>query len=173
MQLLTTDVVVIGAGTAGLNAVREIEQAGRRWLLIENGAYGTTCARVGCMPSKLLIAAADGAHAVRMSAEFGIAVAAPVVDAAAVFARLRRERDRFVAGAVRGTEKLSADRRVRGTARFVAPTRVRVDDNLQIDARAVVIATIAWQLARPCHSTSAPIASAASRISAAGQTRRR
>jgi dihydrolipoamide dehydrogenase len=33
-------------------------------MIIEGGAYGTTCARVGCMPSKLLIAAAEAAHAV-------------------------------------------------------------------------------------------------------------
>ena len=33
-------------------------------MIIEGGTYGTTCARVGCMPSKLLIAAAEAAHAI-------------------------------------------------------------------------------------------------------------
>ncbi|HMR76906.1 MAG TPA: FAD-dependent oxidoreductase, partial [Polyangiaceae bacterium] len=56
------DVVVIGAGTAGLNAVAEVRKSGRSWVLVESGPYGTTCARVGCMPSKLLVAAADRAH---------------------------------------------------------------------------------------------------------------
>ena len=64
MRTLKTDVAVIGAGTAGLAAYRAAKAAGRAALLIEGGAHGTTCARVGCMPSKLLIAAAEAAHAV-------------------------------------------------------------------------------------------------------------
>ena len=59
MQQRSVDVAVIGAGSAGLAAYR----AARKWtssvVLIEGGPYGTTCARVGCMPSKLLIAAAE------------------------------------------------------------------------------------------------------------------
>ena len=58
MRTLQTDVAVIGAGTAGLAAYRVAKAAGRNAVLIEGGPYGTTCARVGCMPSKLLIAPA-------------------------------------------------------------------------------------------------------------------
>ena len=61
---IETDVAIIGAGTAGLAAHRATKAAGKRALLIEGGKHGTTCARVGCMPSKLLIAPADAAHAV-------------------------------------------------------------------------------------------------------------
>ncbi|MFO1205321.1 MAG: FAD-dependent oxidoreductase [Burkholderiales bacterium] len=64
MDTVSVDVAIIGAGTAGLNARREVEKRGGRPLLIEQGPYGTTCARVGCMPSKLLIAAAEAAHAI-------------------------------------------------------------------------------------------------------------
>jgi dihydrolipoamide dehydrogenase len=64
MKTLQTDVAVIGAGTAGMTAFRSALAHTDRALLIEGGPYGTTCARVGCMPSKLLIAAADAAHAV-------------------------------------------------------------------------------------------------------------
>ena len=35
------------------------EKGAQRVVLIDGGPYGTTCARVGCMPSKLLIAAAE------------------------------------------------------------------------------------------------------------------
>ena len=62
MKQISVDVAVIGAGTAGLAAYRAAIAAGRRAVVIEGGAYGTTCARVGCMPSKLLIAAAEAAH---------------------------------------------------------------------------------------------------------------
>ena len=64
MKTSNVDVAVIGAGTAGLAAYRAAKAAGQRAVLIEGGPYGTTCARVGCMPSKLLIAAAEAAHAV-------------------------------------------------------------------------------------------------------------
>ena len=59
------DVAIIGAGTAGLAAYRKVREHTERVVLIEGGPHGTTCARVGCMPSKLLIAAAEAAHAVR------------------------------------------------------------------------------------------------------------
>ena len=62
MDEIKVDVAVIGAGTAGLAAYRAAKAAGKRAVVIEGGAYGTTCARVGCMPSKLLIAASEAAH---------------------------------------------------------------------------------------------------------------
>src|SRR5205085_6037286 len=97
MKTLDTDVAVIGAGTAGLAAYRAVKAAGKRALIIEGGVYGTTCARVGCMPSKLLIAPAEAAHGVERFAAFGITLdAAPRIDGKAVMARVRRERDRFV-----------------------------------------------------------------------------
>ena len=104
MQTLEVDVAVIGSGTAGLNARREVEKQGRSAVMIESGPYGTMCARVGCMPSKLLIAAADAAHEVASAGRFGIRVPEGVaVDGPAVLARVRRERDRFVGFVVRDT----------------------------------------------------------------------
>ena len=65
MTSLSCDVAIIGAGTAGMAAYRAARVHTERVLLIEATHYGTTCARVGCMPSKLLIAAADAAQAHR------------------------------------------------------------------------------------------------------------
>jgi dihydrolipoamide dehydrogenase len=59
MSRLRCDVAIIGAGTAGLAAERTARRAGAKTLLIDAGFTGTTCARIGCMPSKLLIAAAE------------------------------------------------------------------------------------------------------------------
>jgi dihydrolipoamide dehydrogenase len=138
----TVDVAIIGAGTAGLNARREAEKAGRSWVLIEAGPYGTTCARVGCMPSKLLIAAADAAHEVSFAGRFGIRVEGGWdVDGRAVMKRVREERDRFVGFVVRDTEALPAEQRIRGRARFVGPTTLQVDDHTRVHAKAIVIAT--------------------------------
>ena len=72
MHEIRVDVAVIGAGTAGLAAYRAAAAAGKRALIIEGGPYGTTCARVGCMPSKLLIAAAEAAHGPSRWAELGL-----------------------------------------------------------------------------------------------------
>jgi dihydrolipoamide dehydrogenase len=49
------DVAIIGAGTAGLSARGQIRAHTDNHLLINAGPYGTTCARTGCMPSKVLI----------------------------------------------------------------------------------------------------------------------
>jgi len=137
------DVAIVGAGTAGLNASREVEKAGRSWVLIDGGRLGTTCARVGCMPSKLLLAAAEAAHGVRGAEAFGIRVAPEAirVDASAVMERVRRERDRFTRGVVEGLEKLPPDRLLRGHAHFVGPGRLEVEHFGLVEARAVILAT--------------------------------
>src|SRR5437870_635367 len=97
MRTIETDVAIIGAGTAGLSAYRAVKAAGKRALLIEGSQYGTTCARVGCMPSKLLIAPAEAAHSVEKFGEFGLAIEGKVkIDRRAVMSRVKRERDRFV-----------------------------------------------------------------------------
>jgi dihydrolipoamide dehydrogenase len=135
------DVAVIGAGTAGLVARREAEKQGAKVLMVESGPYGTLCARIGCMPSKLLIAAADVMHEVEAAGRFGIEVpGSPRVLGRAVLDRVRRERDRFVGFVVESTEALPEEQRLRGAARFVGPTSLEVGD-LRIDANAFVIAS--------------------------------
>jgi dihydrolipoamide dehydrogenase len=139
---LVTDIAVIGAGTAGLAAYRAAKAAGKRVLLIEGGPYGTTCARVGCMPSKLLIAPAEAAHAVERFAGFGLQLEGTVrVDGRAVMKRVKSERDRFVGFVLEGVESIPEADRVRGHARFIDDTTLRVDDNVVIKAARVVIAT--------------------------------
>lgn len=142
MRLLTTDVAIIGAGTAGLHARRAVAAAGKRWILIEAGPYGTTCARTGCMPSKLLIAAADAAYRARRAGLFGVQIASDAirVDGRAVLDRVRRERDRFVELMTRDIEALPADQRLRGTARFLGPNELQIDDHTRVKASSIVIA---------------------------------
>ncbi|SMC27517.1 dihydrolipoamide dehydrogenase [Andreprevotia lacus DSM 23236] len=142
MNTLHIDVAVIGAGTAGLAAYRAAKAAGRSAVIIESGPYGTTCARVGCMPSKLLIAAAEAAHEARHTAPFGVQVTGDVViDGEAVMARVRSERDRFVGFVVRGVDSIPAGDKLLGHARFIDNTTLQVDDHTVIKAGRVVIAT--------------------------------
>ena len=136
------DVAVIGAGTAGLAAYRAAKAAGRRAVVIEGGAYGTTCARVGCMPSKLLIAAAEAAHGVARAPKFGVHLDGPVrVDGREVMERVKRERDRFVGFVLKGVEAIPDADRIRGFARFVQRNALEVEGGPRINAKSVVIAT--------------------------------
>lgn len=142
MKTLHTDVAVIGAGTAGLAAYRAAIAAGKRAVIIEGGLYGTTCARVGCMPSKLLIAAAEAAHSAAHGAAFGVHLDGQVrVDGREVMDRVKRERDRFVGFVLEGVESIPAQDKLRGYARFVSDTVLRVDDHTEVRAGSVVIAT--------------------------------
>ena len=137
---LEVDVAVIGAGTAGLAAYRTAVAVTPRVVIIEAGEHGTTCARVGCMPSKLLIAAGDAAHHARHAGPLGVHAETVKVDGAEVMARLRFERDRFVGFVLEGVAKIPDDRKISGRARFVAPGVLEVEGR-RIHARAIVIAT--------------------------------
>jgi len=139
MRTVKTDVAVIGAGTAGLAAYRAAKAAGRSALLIESGVHGTTCARVGCMPSKLLIAPAEAAHAVERFAEFGLS-GTVAVEGKAVMARVRRERDRFVGFVTHGVDTMPAADKLAGFARFTSDTTLDVGGTT-VEAGAIVIAT--------------------------------
>ncbi len=59
------DLVVIGAGAAGLSTAYVAAQLGLRLALIERGRRGGECLNVGCVPSKALLAAAHAAHTAR------------------------------------------------------------------------------------------------------------
>ncbi len=142
MQHVETDIAIIGAGTAGLSAYKSAIKSGKRVLLIEGGAYGTTCARVGCMPSKLLIAAAEAAHAATHMAPFGIHVDGAIrINGQEVMNRVKRERDRFVSFVLEDIENIPAENKLHGYARFESPTVLAVGDHTRVEAKAVVIAT--------------------------------
>ena len=125
------DVAIIGAGSAGLRAYRAAKSWTDNVVLIEGGPYGTTCARVGCMPSKLLIAAAEAAHSAGEAHRFGVSTGPIEVDGVAVMNRVRSERDRFVGFVVDGVENIPAADRIRGYASFI-------DDHLRHHAEGLV-----------------------------------
>jgi len=83
------DVVVIGAGAAGLSAAALSAALGLRVALVERARMGGDCLNTGCVPSKALLAAAKAAHAVRSAPALGIRVAPPEIDWAAVQAHVK------------------------------------------------------------------------------------
>ncbi|WP_156348267.1 dihydrolipoyl dehydrogenase [Sphingomonas sp. Leaf34] len=140
MTNLTCDVAIIGAGTAGLAAERSARRNGAKTLLIDEGFGGTTCASVGCMPSKLLIAAGNAMHAVEQAKVFGVEASAQV-DGVAVMARVRKQRDAFVAGVETSIDKLPDEVKIEARAKFAGATILALSDGRQVHAKSVVIAT--------------------------------
>ena len=115
------DVAIIGGGTAGMAAYREVRKHTDRIALIEGGPFGTTCARVGCMPSKLLIAPAEARHRLAALPTFGIDSDAGRVDGRAVMRRVREERDRFVGFVRDAVDEFDPAHVVRAYATFEDP----------------------------------------------------
>ena len=142
MKTVHIDVAIIGAGSAGLPAYRAAKAAGASAILIEGGPHGTTCARVGCMPSKLLIAAAEAAHAASHTAPFGVHIDGTIrIDGREVMQRVKSERDRFVGFVLDSVESIPAEDRLTGYARFIDDGLLQVGDHTRVRARSIVIAT--------------------------------
>lgn len=134
------DLVIIGAGAAGLSVASGAAQMGAKVALIEAGEMGGDCLNTGCVPSKALIAAAEAAQDIRKAARFGIASSAPKVDFAAVMAHVHKtiadiaphdSQDRF--------EGLGVTV-YRDWARFTGPREITVGDQV-LTGRRIVIAT--------------------------------
>ena len=140
---IQTDVAIIGAGSAGLYAMREVRQAGRSFVLIDHGPLGTTCARVGCMPSKVALHA-GGLWAARKEIAGVGGLEALSLDTAQVWAALRQQRDQFAGRPAKAARSLAGEFLLEGPARFREPgvLEVQLGDDVQIvRAGAVVIAT--------------------------------
>ena len=136
------DVAILGAGSAGLSAWRAAKKEGASVVLIDPGPFGTTCARVGCMPSKLLIAAAEAAHHARQVSEFGVHSEGVRIDGREVLERVHSERDRFVGFVLEVIEEArSAGELVVGRAQIIGRGRLAVDGEFDVKFKRLVIAT--------------------------------
>ena len=85
------DLVIIGAGAAGLIAARFAARLGARVLLAERDRIGGDCTWTGCVPSKSLIRVAKAAHEVRTAQRFGVQATSCVVDMSVVRAYVQRK----------------------------------------------------------------------------------
>ena len=134
------DTIIIGAGTAGLAALREVRKRTDRYLIVNDGPWGTTCARVGCMPSKMLIEAANTFHRRHAWNELGLRGAtALVADLPAVLQRVRALRDELVAGALKATQNLGSAQKS-GRATLLGPGLVEIGGKAHA-TRSIIIAT--------------------------------
>ena len=135
------DAVVIGLGPGGEEVAGQLAQAGLSVVGIDSGLVGGECPYWGCVPSKMMIRAANLiAEAKRVN---GIAGSAHVTsDWAPVAARIREEAtDNWNDDAAVKRLVDKGGRFVRGRGRLTAPNTVAVGDQTFRAARAVVFAT--------------------------------
>jgi dihydrolipoamide dehydrogenase len=134
------DVAIIGAGTAGLTAVKEIKKLTESYVLIDRGPLGTTCSRVGCMPSKVLLQVAHDLTRIKTLKALNIYHSDGTVDLAEVMTHVRKLRDYFVNFAVEDI-KAMGQHFIKAEASFRAPGKLTLDSVEEIEAKSVIIAT--------------------------------
>ncbi|MDP2382848.1 MAG: mercuric reductase [Nitrospirota bacterium] len=122
------NLVVIGAGTAGLITAVIAASLGAKVALIERHLMGGDCLNVGCVPSKGVIRAARAWADVRQAAEFGLHIPAGVkYDFGAVMARMRKLRARISSNdSVHRYTKLGVDVYI-GSGRFTGDRTIQVE----------------------------------------------
>ena len=134
------NLVVVGAGTAGLVSAAGAAGLGARVALVERHLMGGDCLNVGCVPSKTLLRAARAAADVRDAERFGVRLAAPpTVDFAAVMERVRQVRAGISPhdSARRFTDEYGVDVFL-GDGRFTGPDTLAVDGATLRFERAVI-----------------------------------
>ena len=129
--MISKKVIIIGAGTAGLSARREVAKITDSYVVIDDGPLGTTCARVGCMPSKVLIEVANTFHKRKSFDKFGITGHQDLgVDRVVIMEHVRSLRDRFVRAVKNDMNSWTSTHLVRGRAEFVDKNQIKVGDKI-------------------------------------------
>lgn len=112
------DLIIIGAGTAGISAYKEAVKYTNNLLIINDGPWDTTCARVGCMPSKVLISTANRMHDIQNAQEVGLSASADI-NTDQVMEHVRTLRDRFTKATVKDVEQWPTEHKISGKAHFI------------------------------------------------------
>ena len=140
-MLHEVDVAIIGAGSAGLFALSQVRRKTDNYVLIEGGELGTTCARVGCMPSKVMIQVAEDYHRKSIFDREGIDGADRLeLDKPAIMEHVQDLRDVFVDKTLGVTDALDDAHLIDGYASFVDDHVIEVNGQ-RYKAASIVIAT--------------------------------
>lgn len=132
-------VAIIGAGTSGQNAFRQAKKTTENIVIINHGFWTTTCATVGCMPSKLLLAAAERAFDAKNSADFGVSGDINI-DGKQVMKRVHKLRDDFTGSVQQQVASWDDDKKISGKATINKDGLIEVNDEV-IKADKIIIAT--------------------------------
>lgn len=142
------NLVVIGAGTAGLVTAAGAAGLGAKVALVERDLMGGDCLNVGCVPSKALISSARAAAIARESQPLGVSTSDVKIDFPAIMQRMRRLRSEIAPNdSAKRFAELGIDVFL-GSASFTQPGIVRVGD-IDLPYKRAVIASGARATAPP------------------------
>lgn len=144
------DLIIIGAGTAGIAAYKEAIKYTQNLLIINDGPWDTTCARVGCMPSKVLISSANRLYDIQNAHEVALNIEAKV-DTSQIMTHVRQLRDRFTHATLKDVNAWNPTHKINGKAKFINANTIEVNQQ-QYQAKNFIIAVgstpsfdIAWK----------------------------
>lgn len=132
------DIIIIGAGTAGIAAYKEAIKHTQNILIINDGPWDTTCARVGCMPSKVLIAAANRMHDIHTAEDVGLKSTVKI-DTSAVMQHVQSLRDRFTHATLKDVNSWDASHKISAKASFLDQQTLLVNEK-RYQAKSFIIA---------------------------------
>lgn len=132
------DVIILGAGNAGFGVSVIAHEAGKRIAFVEAGDFGGTCPNRGCVPKKVLVAAAHALHEIARAPTHGIDIGPARLDWGALIAREKE----MIRPIPESMAELAAERGqvFRGRGRFVGANAIEVDGE-RLEAEHVVVAT--------------------------------
>lgn len=137
------EVAIIGAGSAGLYCMSQIKRFTSDFVIIDGGELGTTCARVGCMPSKVMIQVAEDFHRRKIFDREGIEgeenLSVNIEDA---MEHVQDLRDTFVDMTLsHSIDTLPEEQLIESNVHFIDANTLETEDGEQIRAKKIIIAT--------------------------------
>jgi len=139
MPTRSFDVVILGGGNAGMGVTVATREAGLTVAMLEPDLLGGTCPNRGCMPKKVLVAAAHALDEIERAKAHHITVGKPSLDWAALI-----HREKAMIAGIPGSLGELMDRRgvevIRDRGRFIGPNAVAVGGET-LEAKHIVIAT--------------------------------
>lgn len=138
------DVLVIGAGPAGVFAALRAADLGARTTLVTSGALGGMAANDGPVPVRTLAHAARLMREARQLPDYGISVGEPRLDYPALLARVRTVVETVRQNSAMRHQLESAGVRVveqAGAARFLGPSMVETAEGMRYEAERIILCT--------------------------------
>lgn len=132
------DIIIIGAGTAGQAAYKEAIKHTSNILIVNYGSWDTTCARVGCMPSKVLISVANQLHDAQALNKVGVTTHLNL-DSKKIMLHIQQLRNQFTQAALKDVARWNSAHKISGKAHFVDASTIEVNQKYY-QARSFILA---------------------------------